>query len=123
MVEGGDIGAPDGCVGVDDDAGHEDHAAFFEEVCVFEQGVTHHLTDGGADRVASEDLLECGAQDRAVGLQSCNVETSHQRAVNGIARSHGLGNFPSAVLENCRVGIDVVYHPCDCPDGTGKSAN
>lgn len=108
MVEGGDIGALDGGVGIDDDARHEDHATFFEEVSVFKKGVAHDLTDRGADRVVSEDLLECRTQDGAVGPESCDVETSHQRAVSSMARGHDLGDFPSAVLENRRIRIDVV---------------
>ena len=61
MVEGGDIGAPDRGVIVNDDAGHDDHTAFSEEVSTFEERVTHNLADGGAHGMPSQDLLECGA--------------------------------------------------------------
>ena len=47
---------------MEDDAGHEDDTASFEQVLFFENGVTHDLTDRGANLVAaSEDLLEFGA--------------------------------------------------------------
>ena len=100
MVEGRDIGAPDRGVGVDDDAGHDDDAILFEEVCVFEKGVAHDLADGGADGVASEYLLECGAQDGAIGLESCDVETPQQTALSSCACGHNLRNFQSAVIED-----------------------
>ncbi len=51
MVEGADIGAPEVGVGVQDDAGHEYHAVFLEQVFVFEEGVAHDLADGGAEGV------------------------------------------------------------------------
>ena len=93
MVEGGDIRAPDRGVGVNDDAGHEDDTAFLEEVFVFEEGVTHDLTDGGANRVAPENLLKRGTQDGAIGLESCDVEASRRSTLSGIDRGHDLGDF------------------------------
>ena len=76
VVEGADIGAPEVGISVQDDARHEGHTIFFEQVFVFEEGIAHDLASGGAESVPAQDFWESRAQDWAVGAQPCDVETS-----------------------------------------------
>ena len=95
MVEGADIGTPEVGIGVQDDARHEDHTIFFEQVLVFEEGVAHDLADGGAEGVRAQDFLECGAQDWAVGAKPCDIKASEWYALGSGASGHDSGDLLS----------------------------
>ena len=123
MVEGGDGGAPESGVGVEDCAGHEDDGILFQEVLVFEEGVAHDLADGGAKGVRAEHFLECGAEDWTIGFQPRDIESAGDGAVGGWVCSQYCGYFGAEVGQDGGRGVDMIEHPCYGADRASESAD
>ena len=70
------VSSPNSRIGMHDRHGHLDDHAFPEEVLVFEHDVFADIAGAGAGGVHSEELLECGVQERAIFSHAKDPEIS-----------------------------------------------